>query len=360
MYKDKFLDSIISFYETWFNNGEHEICCFSNENGFLLKADYSIKIYSFSYDELSKRRFYAFLKKYDYIVLHSAFLDVKSKLLFLANQLLKKTIWIEWGYDLYDCNSNDKKKNISYLIDYYFKSHVSTAICIFEPDIMYFKKVYHRSKSEIFYAPYTGPNIPKEFNFYSEASSLESTNKKNETVYIQIGHQATKQINHINVLKMLSKYKDENIKIVLPLSYGDKDNAITVSKAAIECFGTEKTIILSEMLTKDDYFELTKRIDIAIFDTDRQIGLANINRFIFRNTKLFLTRGSVMYDYFLTRGVPVLAVQDIENMDFSDFKSVVKPVNKELFMSYISTLSNYDWKLDCWMKIYKHLENKLK
>ena len=44
-------------------------------------------------------------------------------------------------------------------------------------------------------------------------------------IIIQVGNSATNTNNHIDVLKTLEKYKCENIKIFLPLAYGEQEYA---------------------------------------------------------------------------------------------------------------------------------------
>ena len=52
----------------------------------------------------------------------------------------------------------------------------------------------------------------------------------NSCINIQIGHPSTQVLNHIEVLEDLYKFRDENIRIYIPLSYGDEEYGI-VEKA---------------------------------------------------------------------------------------------------------------------------------
>ena len=44
-----------------------------------------------------------------------------------------------------------------------------------------------------------------------------------QIINILIGNSATETNNHIEVLDLLSKFKNEDIKIYVPLSYGDME-----------------------------------------------------------------------------------------------------------------------------------------
>ena len=52
--------------------------------------------------------------------------------------------------------------------------------------------------------------------------------KKDSTINIQVGNSADPTNNHIEAFEMLRKYKHENVKIYVPLSYGNQNYASTV------------------------------------------------------------------------------------------------------------------------------------
>ena len=352
----KFTKSVCELYDVKFCNGEHEICFVSN-NDETFCEELKISFYHCSFNDLNRLSFYKFFKKYDYIVLHSLFISLKSRFLFYATGLIKKVVWIEWGYDLYLIKPIKKEKIRVRIIDKLFKNNLNAVVCIFKPDIKTFEKQYPKSKAKVFYAPYCGAYLPNDFLHYSSYSRLGETKKTNDTIYIQIGHQATPQIHHICTLRKLLKFKNEKIKLVIPLSYGDKKNAEEVAEFARKNFEDDKLMILTEFLNPDDYFKLLERIDIAIFETNRQIGLDNINRLIFRNTKLFLTKGTVMYDFFCENGVPVQNANSISDMTFHDFTECTYLKSKDKFFEFIDSLTNQDKRIDYWSKIYDELRS---
>ena len=355
MREEKFTQGIAEFYDSHFNNGEHEICYVTKKGSTQINHSLSIKQFEFYSNCFRSKTFYRFIKKYDWIIIHSIFFGTKVKLAFILNKLLKKIIWIEWGFDLY--NSDSKKGFSNRVIDTYFKTHLFEIVCIFEPDINYYRKIFPKSKVKIVYAPYIYSQTPPDLLRYSNESRLKITIKNNDPFYIQVGHQSNKQIDHIKTLTRLLKFKENNIKIVLPLSYGDKNNALRVKKFAMENFKKDKIIVLEDFLPKDDYVKILNRIDIAIFETQRQIGLGNINRLVFKNTKLFLTKDSIMYNYFINNGVPVESADDIDFMSFDDFIKPKQSKNADKFLSFVNRLSDYSWKLQLWQNIFASLED---
>lgn len=166
-------------------------------------------------------------------------------------------------------------------------------------------------------------------------------------------------MNHIRVLKNLSKFKDENIRIILPLSYGGtKEYADEVVDYAEREF-PGKVISLRKFMPKEEYFKLIEKVGIAIFDTDRQCALGNIERLVFRNVKVFLSENGVMYRYFSDLGVPVQKCESIDKLSFKEFVEQPPIKNKENFMNYIKSLSCIDQTVEKWTYIYESLRHSM-
>ena len=172
--------------------------------------------------------------------------------------------------------------------------------------------------------------------------------KNGETINIVIGHQADPILNHIRVLKQLLEYKDENIQIYLPLSYGDMRNAENVEKFARENFGDKATVI-KEFMPLNEYDQLLSQMDIAIFDTDRQIALGNINKYIYMKKKLYLSAGTVMHQYFSGKGVVLYDCEDIGRISFSDF---VQDFDPDAGVAYLTKRLDRKTKIDEWAQVF--------
>lgn len=104
MRKEKFTKSISEFYDKYFANDGHAILYLREGQETMLNDSLSIEQKEMFWDSSVKStvKLLNIVKKYDCIVLHSLFLDDKAKGLFLLNRsVMKKLIWIEWGFDLY-------------------------------------------------------------------------------------------------------------------------------------------------------------------------------------------------------------------------------------------------------------------
>ena len=364
MYYDaKFTETIIGFYNKFFY--EHQILLINTP----LNKQEKLKNYSNIFLETvsphsinDNLNVYSYLKHFDQIVLHSLNLSTFLLMFLLFTNKIKKFIWIEWGKDLYDWRDNQQKLIIRFIknrINYLFRHKIPYFIAIFPPDIDVYKQFFKNSQAKIFYAPYTGYPDGNKGKAYNTTRKLSDIINKKETLYVQIGHNAMLSLNHIEVLDALKDFSKENIRIILPLSYGNKEYADKVELYAKELFG-DKVICLREFLPPNEYFDIVNKVSICIFNTQRQCALGNIHHMIFRNVKLFMPQDSVMFNYFNSRGVPIYKFEDIGKMDFKEFTSDVSIQDMSKFNNYIDELTNYDKKISLWKNIYDEIEKDYK
>lgn len=360
--EEKFTKNISSFYDKYFNHGDHSIYYFSRKNDKSINFPFACikyKIFkNYKYNVLDIVKNINQLRNADFIVLHSLFFNEFYKIIFLLwPRIIKKLIWIEWGYDLYTLT---KQNNfIRRTMHKIFCKKIPYFIAIFPPDIDVYKQTFKNSKAKIFYAPYIGYPDGNKGKSYDSTRKLSDIINKKETLYIQIGHNAMPTLNHIEVLNALKHFSNENIKIILPLSYGNKEYADKVENYAKQLF-SDKVICLRNFLSPDKYFDIIDKVSICIFNTQRQCALGNIHHMIFRNTKLFMPQDSVMFRYFNGRGVPIYSFDGIEKMDFKEFTSdvVIRDINN--FNNYIEELTNYERKVALWKNIYDEIEKDCK
>ena len=356
MKNEKFTKGISSFYGHHFANGEHEIL-YVNTPGkeTLISPALNIRqeeIYQTGADYKQLNAIYRYMKKYDYVVMHSMFLA--HPLILLYPKLIKKMIWIAWGYDLHNWppKGSGIKHKIHVSVGNYLRNRCAGFVGIFPPDCDYFKERFPAARAKVFYAPYAGPTVPPEYQNYTPEANLEHDHTP---ICIQIGHSATKSVNHLQVLEDLAHLKDNDIQLLLPLSYGDMDYGNEVQQRAEEIFG-DKALCLREFMGKDAYFSLLRRVDIAVFNTQRQIGLSNVNSHAFRNVKLYMPQTCPMYQYYKDCGVPVQDYTDLKDIDFETLKKPVKTTDPERFEEYINSLQNMNKKVGYWETVYSAMK----
>lgn len=282
------------------------------------------------------------LKNTKNIYLHGLFDKKIIIFLFLFRKYLKKSNWIVWGGDLhcYEKRKKGLKYKVWYSIEDYVKRNISY-INTLVPDDYEIVKKYYKARGKYGLAIY-----PDNFN-YTWIDNLKI--KLKEEVYIQIGNSADPSNNHFEIIDLLSKFKNEKIKIYAILSYGDKKYAKKVSEYGKEILG-EKFIAIFEFMKLEKYWNYLKNIDILIFDHKRQQGLGNIEMFSYLEKKIYLRNDVSSWNYLVVDlGLKLNITSQIKNESFDEFKTNNSQGNKK---KILKTRYSTEYAVMLWKKIF--------
>ena len=152
-------------------------------------------------------------------------------------------------------------------------------------------------------------------NLYKDYQVSE---KQHTGINILVGNSADPSNNHLEVLDKLETYKQEDIKIYAPLSYGNPDHAKRVIQEGKKRFG-DKFIPLTEMIPFQEYIEFLGLIDIAIFNHKRQQAMGNTITLLGLGKKVYMRTDVTQWQFFQSHGMVVF--------DIETFKP--KPMPKE-------------------------------
>lgn len=277
---DKFLAPFIDFVDEYFGRENHHYVFITSEkyeygltpehNVEFLYRDDDIFITLLEYMKMARK-----------IILHGLWRDKVDVLLYFNQELLKKCYWVMWGGDFYFPETKSKIrheviKKMGHFITY-IKGDYLLAQTYYGG-----KGIHH----ECFMYP---SNLYKEYNVKP---------KENTTINIQLGNSADPSNNHLDVLEKLKVYKDENIKIFTPLSYGDKEYAQSVISKGKELFA-EKFVALTDFMAFDKYLEFLADIDIAIFAHKRQQAMGNIITLLGLGKKVYMRSDITPWEKFI-------------------------------------------------------------
>ena len=166
-------------------------------------------------------------------------------------------------------------------------------------------------------------------NLYKEYNIIP---KKDSTTHIQLGNSADLSNDHIEMLDKLRDYKDEDIKIYAPLSYGDQGHVEAVVLKGNEIFG-DKFIPLTDFMPFGKYLDFLGTIDIAIFAHRRQQAMGNIISLLGMGKKVYVRKDITPWTLFSEIGVKVF---DFSNIDLVTIKNEVRNENVKIIKSYFS------------------------
>ncbi len=230
-----------------------------------------------------------------------------------------KLVWVYWGGDIYafkEKNRNIKSRFYELCRRIIIKNLKNISGFLYE-DFEVIKKVYHTKAS------YTKIIYPLPVDFLMlEKALIESQPTKNTVKTILAGNSADPSNNHIELFKSLEGFKDENIEIICPLSYGpDKDYTSLVIKEGQRIFG-DKFKPLTQFLNTSEYSKILLQVDVAIMNHKRQQGLGNLSSILWLGKKVFVRSDTTSYNYFKSEGITVFDTLNIKNLSFESLIAI--------------------------------------
>lgn len=265
--------------------------------------------------------------KSDKIFLHSLFFTNIVKLLSFQPWLLKKCYWIIWGADLYSYRS--PRSRLSEKFNEIFRSfsikRFAGLITHIKGDYELAKKWYG-AKGKHHYSFVYPSNLYKDIEI-----SHEFNNRK---LFIQVGNSADPSNNHIEILNKLKALNRNDIQIIVPLSYGNKEYAKKVIKVGTKMF-RENFTPMKDFMPLNEYIQLLSKIDIAIFNHDRQQALGNITTLIGMGKTIYMKSDITSTEFLRSMGIQLFDVETIEK-DLSVLSEKAIQYNKNIIKNRFS------------------------
>lgn len=298
------------------------------------------------------------LRKCDCIIAHGM-VNVKVLTLFyLWPNLLKKTNWVIWGGDIYD-NSDSKQGLPARLICSMRKfvyPRVRWATSLSRRDYAYARKQYGLSAFE-FEGCYPVPASTNS-KLISDLRSNGGHGCNSGTKTIQVGNSATVSNQHIDALNELSRYKDEDIEVFLPLNYGPagyEQYATHVIKHAEKLFGSNKVVALRDQVDGAAYLKMLAKVDVGVFNNNRQQAMGNISQLLLLGTKIYIRKDVSMWDHFDSLGCQLNSFESIRSQSFNEFIRYDK-CQREANASIIEKRHAIEEKVRTWTYIFSEME----
>jgi dTDP-N-acetylfucosamine:lipid II N-acetylfucosaminyltransferase len=260
--------------------------------------------------------------------------------------LLKKTTWILWGSDLYFYKLKEKNlRSTSYeFLRKRIIKKIPTIACFVKGDYEIAKEVY---KTNANYKPILYP-IPTNFELLEHIKRSEVQEK-----IILLGNSADPSNGHIEIIEVLSKYKDENFKIICPLSYGNINGyAEKVINKGKEFF-SDKFIILEKLLNENEYSNLLASVSVAIMNHNRQQGLGNVLSLLYLGKKVYLKKETTAFKYFSNLRIEIFSTENINNESFESLLSFDENIKRKNY-----EIVKKEFGLERYLYLWKNLLNK--
>jgi hypothetical protein len=319
---DKFLPPFIEFVKENFDISRHE---------FLLKSGMADKeLIPAPSVSLAKRSARSKFKHYsqslvkmhqaEKIILHSL-LDIKIVvILFLAPWLLKKSYWIIWGGDLYEYKHG--RRDFGWKLREYFRRPVIRS--------MGNLVAYVTGEYDLACDWYGAKG--KHFRCFTYPSNvfapISTEPEKKEYTTILVGNSGFSSNHHEEIFEIIRPYRNEDIKIFVPLTYGDRDYSRSVEIIGRDIFG-DKFIAMKKHMPKDKYLEFLNGVDIAAFGHNRQQGLGTIRALLGMGKKVYMRQDLTSSRCLAEDGIKTFGLHEFNlNRDFDERENNKLAINK--------------------------------
>lgn len=322
---EKFTQSNIDFFNEYFISVDHLFIIVGKGLGIKIKK--ATNILELNNSLIDFLIIIKAMYKFEKIYIHGLFNFRLEVVLFLQPWLLGKCNWIIWGGDLYSYNK--RKVTLPQKVREFVRKivikNLGGIITLVKGDYGLAKEWYG-VKGKHYEGQYA--DIKKN-NFLNQLvmTTRESNNKVKTRIIL--GNSATKSNNHIEALEMLQKFKNFNIQIICPLSYGDQEYANLVEEKGKMLFGN-KFVAIRKYLNKKQYFTLLNKMDIGLFNNDRQQALGNIISLLYLMKKIYLRDDTTMYKELRDeKGFHIFNTNDIKLITYNEFISMEQDTKKE-------------------------------
>lgn len=275
-------------------------------------------------------KLFLFSGKKDRFILHSYMHPWLYLVCFLVFWKLKKFTWSIWGGDLYFYN---EPKSLKYKLYEYLRRHTIKNfgyVLGVKGDYDLAKK-YYKIKGQYLEGIY-----PLQFkeNIGNDVAECR------DVINILVGNSADPSNNHMEILRLLRRFKNDNVRLYLPLSYGGTPEYIyQVDQVGAELFG-DKYVSMKEFMDIKQYNEFLSMMNVFVCNHERQQALGNIFALLYLGKKVYIRNGITTVDLFNDYGLKFFFIHDIAEMtlnDFSYFNSEDKRINHEILKNIYSS-----------------------
>lgn len=166
-----------------------------------------------------------------------------------------------------------------------------------------------------------------------------------KTLTIWLGNSDTPTNNHLDALAALSPFKDEDIQIICPLNYGNREYGDLIESEGKRIFGG-KWLALRNYLSRDEYYSLMNETDVAIMFHNRGQAGGNVIAFLKKGIKVYMKDQSSICQLFREMGITIYSANKIQSLSFEELKAPVSADEVERNIQLInSTIGNEEKRI---------------
>ncbi len=341
---DKFTNGFIQGINEEFNKNEHFFIVVEPKKKWDIELCDNLKIVKSRRDLIFNKEIRRSILECEKLFINGAFGNEICLWFYPSKVLKKKTFILFWGGDFYPL---DNPPNLFCKFIYANKRHLIrnayAVMNLIQDDYLKLIQKVKRIRGKSFVAPMLGSKRNTELR-----ASISFREKSNNPYFILVGNSATESNQHREVFDLLKQYKDENIKVLCPLSYGIPKYRDEIVAYGQMCLG-DKFVPILDYMEFSEYLKLLANCTVVVMNHNRQQAMGNISNAIYFGAKVYIREDTSMWsEYTNERSLEVYNVESIKSMNYEEFlyiDDIIKEQNREN--------SNADKRRECIIQQWK-------
>lgn len=251
----------------------------------------------------------------DHIVVHGMFSASLPPVLLARPNVLKKTYWVVWGADLHEWKSRlSTTARAQAALRRLVAARCAGVATLTDGDAVdmtRFARIPLTMHRVTYYNPLADAVLRAAR--YPLPTSIGPTR-------ILVGNSPAPSNRHQEIFELLRRFRDEDIEILTPLSYGRKDDyADSVARKGRTSFG-DKFVPLWDFQEPEEYVRTLQAVSVGVFGHHRQQGLGTISALCGLGKKVYIDPGNSVYGALASR-FRVERLGSLAGESFSEFQS---------------------------------------
>lgn len=234
----------------------------------------------------------------------------------LPNKIMKKVLLHFWGADFYVFAQKKSLIHVSWIFMKYKRKKCFQRCAGF---IFLINGEYEKFKelTKIEKAHYVAP-MPFDPSEKLELSNYRGNQGTTSTIKIQVGNSATETNQHKEIIDWLYNFKDRDMKVYFPLSYGEQKY-----RQEIMAYGEQRLgkmfIPVVEYMDIHSYAKFLSGMHIGIFNNNRQQAMGNIQMMLAMGKKVYLRDDTSMWKRYIDEGYIVFSIKKALRLQYQEF-----------------------------------------
>ncbi len=314
VHRDKFTSGYINFMKT--EMGSENIFITLKDGFELSLVDEENIYYIENYPDCRRNSQILRILEESNLIIFTGIFDSLGLLRFLPRHILKKTYLQFWGGDFYYFAERRPLTDVSW--NYWKHERVKCFkkcagfIFLIEGEYEKFQESFKIRK------PYFVAPMPADSRIHFRIKELRGK-RRGSCTKVLIGNSATSTNHHMGVIDWIARYRDEDMEVYIPLSYGgDNEYCEKIMAYAADKLGDKFYPVLNYM-DLNSYIEFVADMDIGIFNNNRQQAMGNILMCLGLGKKVYLREDTSMWARYVEDGYQVFPIKKTECMTYEGF-----------------------------------------